>query len=494
LKLNDLSVKWKVFFFILIFAAVMMVLLWLFQTVFLNDFYKTIKTQQIKTNAGPVEQNIDNPDLQMLLDQLSRNNDTSIVIADMDGNIVYETDSSAGSVHIRSQNASPELVEALRKNGGTLAVPFTENEMLMRSLEYQRSNFQGSDLPPGGPMRPMQGIMLTRLITNDAGDEMLMFLYSMITPVDATVDTLRVQLLYITVILAAFAFVLAFLISKNISRPISGMVKGVRRLAKSDYSVRFNETGYSEVNELSGALNYATEELSKTEGLRQELIANVSHDLRTPLATIGGYVEMFRDIPSEVTPENTKIVLDEVRRLTLLINDMLDLSKLQSGVQKLNRTRFSFTRLVSETLARFDNAANNGYAIEFDRGEDILVNADRIKLGQVIYNLVGNALTHTDGDKKILVRQEQAADGGVRLSVTDYGGGIAADELQNIWERYYTIDKNHKRSVAGGAGLGLSIVRKILDLHGAQYGAESESGKGSAFWFVLPPDADGPVA
>ncbi len=484
MKRKEPSIKWKIFFFILIFAAILMVLLWLFQTVFLNDFYKSIKQQKMESNAGVVEQNIDNPEIQLLLDQIARSDDTSILITDLDGNTIYETDMPSEFLHMITENDVSVLVESARENDGTVVNPFSQ--ISAPDPEYHRENFLGEGVPPAMRRGPMQGIMLSRIITSADGTEMLMSLYSIITPVNATVDTLRVQLIYITIIMVVCALALAFAISKNISRPITGIIKGVRRLARSDYDVRFTGKGYSEVNELADTLNYATGELAKTEKLRRELIANVSHDLRTPLATIGGYVEIFRDIPDEVTPENAKIVLDEVKHLTMLINDMLDLSKLQSGVQKLNLTVFGLSGLVEDTLARFDNVATDRYTIDFENdGPNVFVKADRIKLGQVVYNLVGNALTHAGEGKRILVRQELAGTDSVRLSVTDFGEGIDPGELENIWNRYYTTGKNHKRSIAG-TGLGLSIVRNMLEMHGAGYGVESEKGRGSTFWFELP--------
>ncbi|MFQ8601435.1 MAG: sensor histidine kinase, partial [Oscillospiraceae bacterium] len=238
-------------------------------------------------------------------------------------------------------------------------------------------------------------------------------------------------------------------------------------------------------------LNYAAEELSKVEGLRRELIANVSHDLRTPLTMISGYGEVMRDLPGENTPENVQIIIDEARRLTSLVNDMLDISKFQSGTQKLHRTRFNLTQAIRDTLGRYNKLTEkDGYAISFASDQEVYVHADELRISQVVYNFINNAITYTGPDKCIYLRQLVEGNS-VKIEVRDTGEGIDPDKLQYIWDRYYKVDKAHKRAQIG-TGLGLSIVKSILDLHGARYGVKSKTGEGSIFWFELQIDRDPP--
>ena len=256
-------------------------------------------------------------------------------------------------------------------------------------------------------------------------------------------------------------------------------------MAEGRYDVTFEGGGYREALELSAALTYAAAELSKVEQLRRELIANVSHDLRTPLTLIAGYGEMMRDIPGENTPENVQIIIDEAQRLTGLVNDMLDLGKLQAGAQTLSAAPLSLTAMVREELLRYQRLVEReGYTILFAPGEEAIVDGDRSKLSQVVYNLIGNAVNHTGADKKVLVEQE-VRDGWVTLSVLDSGPGIPPEELPYVWDRYYKVDKTHKRA-AIGTGLGLSIVRGVVELHHGRCGVESTPGQGSRFWFSLP--------
>ncbi len=235
---------------------------------------------------------------------------------------------------------------------------------------------------------------------------------------------------------------------------------------------------------MSDTLNHAAGELAKTENLRRELMANKSHDLKTPLALIYSYAEMMHDFPDEVTPGQTQTIMDETKRLTSLVNDVLDMSRLESGWVKLDLREYSLTKSIKETVCRMSELLKkDGCEIVFLCGEDAVVTADAIKITQAVYNLLINAVHYGGTDKKVTVRQT-AADGFVKIEITDNGEGIDPEDLPYIWDRYYKADKKHKRPVAG-TGLGLSIVKKIFEMHHAEYGAESAPGCGSNFWFKL---------
>jgi signal transduction histidine kinase len=309
-----------------------------------------------------------------------------------------------------------------------------------------------------------------------------------ISPVGATVETLRIQLVYISGIMLLLAVGLAFLITRRVARPIARLSDAARRMGAGDAGVTFRTAGksYREIAELADTLDYAREELARTDRLRQELIANVSHDLRTPLTLITGYGEMIRDLPDENTPENMQVIIDESKRLTSLVTDLLDLSRLQSGTGKLEFSRFNLTEATKAIIARFAKLCEQeGFVILFERDEDVFITADPARIAQVTYNFLINAVTHTGEDKRIVVRQI-VGHGRVTIRVEDNGAGIPADMLPNIWNRYYKADEPHKRPKTG-SGLGLSIVKSILDQHpGVEYGVESTVGVGSAFWFSVP--------
>ena len=319
------------------------------------------------------------------------------------------------------------------------------------------------------------------------GNHRLIVIETEITPLESTVETLTVQLLCLTLILLPLGILLAVVISRRIARPIMEINESAKRLGGGDYSVRFEGRGPREVGGLAETLNFAADELSKTDGLRRELLANVSHDLRTPLTMIKGYAEVMRDLPGENTPENVQIIIDEAGRLNDLVNDLLDLSRLQAGVLELKRERFDLTESIREILTRYDKLAD--FKFPFQPGESVYVVADKLKISQVVYNLINNAVNYAGEDKTVALSQEVMGDH-VRISVTDTGEGIPQDRLRDIWDRYYKVDREHRRAQVG-TGLGLSIVKNVLDLHGGSYGVISELGKGSTFWFQLPIDKEG---
>jgi signal transduction histidine kinase len=326
-------------------------------------------------------------------------------------------------------------------------------------------------------------MIYAKISNNSKGETVLVLLSTVISPVNATVETLRTQLVIITVIMLALAVGIAFIISKVISKPIIEINKSAKALASSNYNIHFDESGYREISELASTLNYAAKELSTVESLRRELIANISHDLRTPLTLITGYSEVMRDIPNEYKPENVQIIIDEAKRLSNIVNDILDLSKLQSGTQELNNERFSLTNTLGIIAGRFDKMTR-GYNIEFTFDRDAVVCADELRISQVIYNLLSNAINYTGKDKSVRVIQH-VRNNVVHVDVEDTGEGISDDKLPYIWDRYYKVDKSHKRATVG-TGLGLSIVKAVLDMHGAQFGVNSKLGQGSVFWFELP--------
>jgi signal transduction histidine kinase len=309
-------------------------------------------------------------------------------------------------------------------------------------------------------------------------------------PLNATVETLKTQFWMIALILLTSALILALLISRGMSAPIKKMNRAAKLLAKGNYDADFSAGGYKEAVELSKSLTHASEQLARTDNLQKELIANISHDLRTPLTMIIGYSEVMRDLPGENTPENVQVIIDETERLSRLVNDLLDLSKLQAGSRVPTMEVFNLTELMEATMLRYEKLTQkDGYRVEYASDVSVDVRADRTMILQVLYNLINNAINYTGEDKLVRVTQRLTEDGTrVRISVTDSGVGIAPDQIPLIWDRYYKIDKVHRRAMIG-TGLGLSIVKQILEAHRTIYGVESKLGEGSTFWFDMRVEA-----
>ncbi|MBC8569275.1 HAMP domain-containing histidine kinase [Oscillospiraceae bacterium NSJ-54] len=460
----------------------MLVLLWLFQTVFLESFYKAIKTQNIKSTAENITTNINNENLDTLLSTLAQRNDTCIRIVDENFANLYSYETTFEcTIHKMGVGEMEAFRQKARQEGGTAFELISRDVMQEFRGKVEKKGWNMP--PPGGNMR-VENMVYVRLVERADGSQVMVMLNSTITPVGATVETLRIQLIYVTVILLVLCVGLALLLSRQISKPIIRINRSAKELAKGQYDTTFSGGGYREISELTDTLNYAAKELSKVEGLRRELIANISHDLRTPLTMITGYAEVMRDIPGENTPENVQIIIDEAKRLTDLVNDLMDISKLQSGAMTLSLSECNLTETVRDIMARYMKLTEqDGYHIKFICDGEAMVSADEIKISQVIYNLINNAINYTGPDKNVTVCQS-VRDGFVKLEIIDTGDGIAPEEIPYIWDRYYKVDKAHKRAMIG-TGLGLSIVKNILDLHGGAYGVISTVGQGSIFWFEL---------
>jgi signal transduction histidine kinase len=494
------SIKWRLFIYFAIFTAVVIVFLWVFQIVFLDDFYKTIKIGEIRSTAEEIGLSVDDSDLQEQVDSISQRGDMSILVWNMDTGETISTPDYPGNVLSGlPDSVKTDLYTKAEENGGEYLQRFFRNEGLQPSdsgtdpgaaaADAQQNTQDTFDFlqdggRSGGMDTHLESMIDAKIVQNAGGETVLVLLSTTISPVNATVQTLRTQLVIITAIMVALAVGIAFIISKVISKPIVKINESAKVLASGNYDVRFEENGYREIGELARTLNYAAKELSTVEGLRRELIANISHDLRTPLTLIAGYSEVMRDIPGEYSPENVQIIIDEAKRLSNIVTDVLDLSRLQSGTQELKRERLNLTRTLKDIVGRHVKlTAQQGYSIEFSYDEEVYVFADELRISQVVYNLLSNAINYTGKDKKVWVRQS-VREGVVRVEFEDTGEGIPADKLPYIWDRYYKVDKSHKRAKVG-SGLGLSIVKAALDLHGAKYGASSVEGKGSIFWFEL---------
>lgn len=484
---RNASVKWKIFLYMLIFSVVMLLILWLFQTVFLDSFYKGIKRSEVEKEAATLAGYIEDGQMDELEAAVLARGDLFVELIDEQVESYTVPGNYPEGMHsILSVKQKQELLEEVRQNGGSMTLRSSEEDF------PKNENFIPQDNPdmqrPGGfgPGRIQESILHAEIVSSPEGGEYLLLVSAEITPVSATVQTLRLQLLWISGIMLVLAVGLALLISRNVARPIVKLNKSAHELERGNYGVRFEGGGYREVDELSGTLGRAATELAKTEELRRELIANVSHDLRTPLTLITGYAEMMRDIPGEDSAENMQVIIDEARRLSSLVADLLDLSQLQSGTGELHLGPFSLTAEAEEIVARFSKFSEpEGYAVAFKNGEDFTVEADSARIGQVIYNFLINAMIHGGEEKRITVRQRRQGDR-VRLEVEDTGGGISEEAMPYIWDRYYKVDAVHTRP-ATGTGLGLSIVKSILEQHpGVEYGVEAQPGVGSTFWFSLP--------
>lgn len=485
-KTDNLSIRWKIFTYMAFFIGLLILLLWLFQTVLLDSFYKAIKSRSIKNIANQIALNIDSENMNQTLLDISRKHDMCIRILDESYDDVYSVDiMHSCSIHHVPDSLLEQYYTQAKNNGDAALAVFPKDSVPKNDINFTgrvRGGRQFGEFMPPPFRKDNRSMIYVKMCRTSSDEQRIILVNAMISPLDATVNTLRIQLICITVIFFILTMIISFVMSRKISKPIVRINDSAKELAKGNYATQFHGSGYKEISELNSTLNYAANELSKVEVLRRELLANISHDLRTPLTMITGYGEIMRDIPGENTPDNVQIIIDEARRLSELVDDILDYSKLQAGEQKLALSQFNITEDIRNIIKRFSKFTQaNGYTLEFIYDTDVSIHADDLKISQVVYNLISNAINYAGEDKKITVKQI-VSDTTVRIQVADNGKGISEEQLPYVWDRYYKTDKSLKRSDIG-SGLGLAIVKAILDLHKAEYGVESRIGQGSTFWF-----------
>ena len=491
-KRPGVSISAKLFGFLAFFTLFILIVVWILQIGLLNYFYRETKYRELEMADYAILHTIeDNPqNLPEVVEEFGVEYDVCSRIFRIKGDRLYQVASMDVSadclIHRVSEKFLTYLYNKAVEAGGVYTHEIHPEEMkdidefVSGSFPYSKNYLWGK------VSKNSVNTVHIRLTTDAEGREYIILLNSELVPLSSMVDTLETQFWMIAAILLVGAMILAFLISKNISVPIQKMNSAAKRLAQGKYDADFEVTGYREVMELSESLTHASEELSKNDNLQKELIANISHDLRTPLTMIIGYSEVMRDLPGENTPENVQVIIDETQRLSDLVNDLMDLSKLQSGTRKLDMTPFDLTGVIKSVMGRYEKLTQkDGYRVEFSCDTSVSVLADQTMILQVVYNLINNAINYTGDDKLVRVTQKVISETGrVRISVTDSGAGIPADQIPLIWDRYYKIDKVHRRAMVG-TGLGLSIVKHILEQHNTTYGVESKVGAGSTFWFEL---------
>lgn len=312
-------------------------------------------------------------------------------------------------------------------------------------------------------------------------------------PVSHIAESVRQMELYMLLV-GLGAFVIAFLISYSLANKLSGPIREIsataQKLAAGNYGVQFDSAQYSEIAKLSDTLNYMKDEIKKSEDFRKELVANVSHDLKTPLTMIKAYASMIKEISGDDPEKREKhldVIIEEADRLTGLVNDILSTSKITAGLEQPNFKVFNLTELLYGVINKFSYLQETqGYSIMVDVESELYTRADEEQIYQVIYNLISNAVNYTGEDKTIYVTLKyNAEEKRIKFSVRDTGKGIAEEELEHIWDRYYRSKDSHLRPVKG-TGLGLNIVKAILQKHEFDFGVNTKQGEGSTFYVDFP--------
>ena len=470
------SIRFRVWGYFVLFAIIMLGLVWLLQTYFLDAFYENMKLKETEriANALIQEFNSDN-DISAFMDLLSETAESSdlyIRVETGEGTSIYTPDFTGSSQASLYSTRTPAMRLRLLQSSFSAyseVIPAANNTKILAYACYLYKMPQ----EPG-----------TTEMTNDS---VLLYIFSPLFPVHTTVLILKRQLMYITIIALLLAFVMALYLAMHISKPINRITKSAAEMGHGNYGVQFDGGPYTEIRDLADTLTHASRELEKTDMYQKDLIANVSHDLKTPLTMIKSYAEMVRDLSGDSPVKREQhlgVIIEEADRLNVLVDDMLTMSRMQRRKIELDRKDFDLAGMVESLLSSYDILSDQeGYKIQYKNPGPMMVNADEARIKQVVSNLVNNAVKYCGEDKTIIVNVKKTGKK-VRCEVIDHGQGIAPDEISHVWERYYKSSTHHVRPTEG-SGLGLSIVKEILSMHRAKYGVSSKVGKGSTFWFDL---------
>ncbi len=284
----------------------------------------------------------------------------------------------------------------------------------------------------------------------------------------------------------AIALLLTFFLSRRILAPVKALTDAAKRLGKGDFSQRVHASDRGEVGELAASFNSMADNLEHNEQLRRNMVADIAHELRTPLSNLRGYLEAIHDGVIKPDSETIRFLNEEASTLSRLIDDLQELSLADSGELKLVRQPEDVSRLVNESVAAVQTkGSDKGISVSSALPSNLpVINIDAHRIKQVLHNLLENALAHTGQDGKITVTA-WLGDDVINISVADTGEGIPTDDLQSIFERFYRVDRSRTRAT-GGSGLGLTIARRLVEAHGGEITVASEVGKGSTFTFTLP--------
>jgi len=284
----------------------------------------------------------------------------------------------------------------------------------------------------------------------------------------------------------AIALLLTFVLSRRITSPIGVLAKAARRLGRGDLSQRVQLKGEGEVAALAQSFNSMAADLAHAEQLRRNLVADVAHELRTPISNIQGYLEAIRDRVMKPNAATIRSLNEEAALLSRLVNELQELSLAEAGELKLVYQAENITTLIKQAVTPWQpKVAAKEISLSLDLPDNLpLVNIDWQRVNQVLHNLLENAVAYTHKGGTINVAATTQGDW-VEVCVSDTGEGIPAEDLPNIFERFYRVDKSRAR-VTGGSGLGLTIAKRLVEAHGGKITVQSELGKGSRFSFTLP--------
>jgi len=457
-KIKTNSIKFKTLGYLIIFSISLLLLLWVFQVLFLKLAYEKYQTNNIKDIVEKIK-TTEIEDLHIALENVAYSDDICIEVIDAYGVVYgYNTKQKGCELGNNNQKINNRIKKFINSNRESDSAKVINSSLEVKALLY--------------------GIKK---------DDNYIFLYSTLEDIDGASVILKNQLIYITIVAIIFAICISYFLSRKITGPILKITEQAKKLGAGKSDILFEKNGIMEIDELADTLNHVEKDLARTDELRRDLMANVSHDLKTPLTMIKAYAEMIRDISykdKKKMHENLDVIIAETDRLNILVNDILDLSKLQADAENLEIIEYDLVKEIKDIIKRYSIIKETeDYKFNIEMPKNAFIKADKNKLNQVIYNLINNAINYTGKDKIVTVKITDNKRHYL-VEIIDTGKGIKESDIPYIWNKYFKNEKNHQRSVVG-TGIGLSIVKEILEKHEFKYGVKSKKNEGTNFYFII---------
>lgn len=435
----------------------------------LENYYFTQKTQALieegkKLNDTVIRylnRDVSYERLRVELEAIERFLNTKIWVVDKFG-FIYGVSNRAESNWIGKQVSTNDVINVLK------------GQIITKRGEYDEL-FNSPVLTVGIP------IYINGKVENGV------FMHSPIYEIDKTLKEIYRIILISMIISLVITIAILYFTSQRISKPLQEINEITKIIASGEFNKRVSVNSKDEIGQLAYSFNYMANELEKLEEMRRDFIANVSHELRSPLTLIKGYIKglMDMDLSKEKKEQYLSIIYEETEKLTELINNLLDLSKMESGQYPLNISEFEINELIRRNIIKFSGKIeekNLNVEVLF-KNDPIMVKGDKDSISQILLNIIDNAIKFMDNEDSLIIKTEVKDNKGY-ISIEDTGIGIPKKDLPNIWKRFYKGDKSRSRQVMG-TGLGLSIVKEIIKAHGEEIWVESEVGKGTKFTFTL---------
>lgn len=451
-------------------VVISILFMWVTQIYLFSRNYARLSLGDAERRLTPVMESMAGTDLaadEWALPRLSRIFNGELILTDPDGNLL-QMYSSGHRVNLEKQREERALWNQI--------VQMEEFQNFLKGEPYRVVDRHGGRIA---------GFGLGFTATYD-GQPCFVILHNTIM-LKTAMDLNRRQLILTSILMTGIASLLALILSRQFTRPIFQIRDAVERLTHSDFSARPQVKRDDELGQLSHSVEELGTALQRVDVLRKEVIANVSHELRSPLAVIGGYAEMVRDITwrnEAQRNEDLDLIIHESRRMSEMVSDILDYSQLQAGYIQLKKDWYSLTEILeSEVTHCRPSAAEHQIRLELScPDQELQVQVDALKMSQVIRNLLYNAINHTKDRESIRV-EARTRQGVIHVSVSNPGPSIPEDERELIWERYQRSQHESGRRL--GTGIGLSIVSTILKAHDMNYGVDCQDGW-TSFWFECP--------